>query len=39
MGPWSWSTPKAGRSGVVDEAACHGVDRFTRVGEVANPDV
>ncbi len=25
--------------GVVDEAACAGVDRFTRVGEVANPDV
>ena len=25
--------------GVVDEAACHGVDRFTRVGAVANPDV
>ncbi|WP_285509569.1 GuaB1 family IMP dehydrogenase-related protein [Actinokineospora sp. NBRC 105648] len=22
--------------GVVDEAACHGVDRFTRIGEVAN---
>jgi IMP dehydrogenase len=25
--------------GVVDEAACLGVDRFTRVGEVADPDV
>jgi IMP dehydrogenase len=25
--------------GVVDEAACAGVDRFTRVGEVADPDV
>jgi IMP dehydrogenase len=26
-------------TGVVDEAACYGVDRFTRVGEVADPDV
>ncbi|KAA2263226.1 GuaB1 family IMP dehydrogenase-related protein [Solihabitans fulvus] len=25
--------------GVVDEAACAGVDRFTRVGEVADPEV
>jgi IMP dehydrogenase len=25
--------------GVVDEAACAGVDRFTRLGEVADPDV
>ncbi|HET9140574.1 GuaB1 family IMP dehydrogenase-related protein [Actinophytocola sp.] len=25
--------------GAVDEAACAGVDRFTRVGEVADPDV
>jgi IMP dehydrogenase len=25
--------------GVVDEAACGGVDRFTRLGEVADPDV
>jgi len=25
--------------GVVDEAACVGVDRFTRLGEVADPDV
>ncbi|GGS13924.1 MULTISPECIES: GuaB1 family IMP dehydrogenase-related protein [Actinokineospora] len=23
--------------GVVDEAACHGVDRFTRLGEIADP--
>ncbi|MGW5055130.1 GMP reductase [Actinokineospora sp. NPDC004072] len=28
----------AGRPvGVVDEAACHGVDRFTRLGEIAEP--
>ena len=26
-------------TGVVDEAACAGVDRFTRVGEVADPQV
>jgi IMP dehydrogenase len=25
--------------GVVDEAACTGVDRFTRLGEIASPDV
>ncbi|GAA4421255.1 GuaB1 family IMP dehydrogenase-related protein [Actinokineospora soli] len=28
----------AGRPvGIVDEAACHGVDRFTRLGEIATP--
>jgi IMP dehydrogenase len=28
-----------GPTGVVDEAACAGVDRFTRIGDVADPDV
>jgi IMP dehydrogenase len=31
--------PEGRPTGVVDEAACYGVDRFTRVGEVADPEV